>query len=691
MMKKFLVLLSLWFVGNVGIAQQEEQHSEIKAIARYQEGKILLRWAVTTPSAWRKGNRYGYTIERFMVKKNGELLSQPQKKVLTLSPITPKPISEWEDIALSNDYAGILAQALYGEAFEVEGGQDGVTQLINKVKEVEQRFSFSLFAADMNFEAAQMAALGYEDIDFEKDAEYVYRVQSAVPKEIDTILYGSAVVNTHTIEKLPTPIDLHAVSGDKNIILTWEYEMFKEKFTSYFIERSNNGVDFKKLSNTPMVNLNDKPNAPVKQMYYVDTLSQNNKKYQYRVIGVSPFGEESPPSQSVEAMGIKKLEHVPYIIDYKLNKSGGVELQWEFEASAEKDLSSFSLHWAEKEKGPYKEVQTNIAVNKRTTTYDTIGPSNYFTISAIGKHKQKSTSFPKFVQSIDTIPPMPPAGLQAKIDTLGIVKLSWQNNTESDLLGYRIYRGHRANEEVVQLTVSPITAPVFHDTVQIKSLNKNVYYQVVAVDKRFNMSEYSEKLTVEKPDIIPPSAPIFETYAVQKDSIYLQWINSSSDDVAKHILYRQKVAELEKGWKLLFTTDTVTSYVDTDIQPNTKYRYAIFAKDHGDLQSLASTPLSVTSQNSISKDVIKGLFAIPDLTKKEIVISWKKMPDIVQETLIYKSKKDGTPVLLRQVPNTIHSITDTMVNPGTTYIYSLKVIINDGGQTKIKTVEVNYY
>jgi hypothetical protein len=675
----------------MGIAQQLEQHPEIKAMARYQGNKILLRWAVTTPSAWLKGNRYGYTIERFMVKKNGELLPKPQKKVLTPSPITPIPLPQWEDIALKNDYAGILAQALYGEAFEVDGGQDGISQLISKAKEIEQRFSFSLFAADMNFEAAQMAALGFEDVDFEKNAEYVYRILSAVPKEVATITYGSAVVNTHAIEELPTPIDLYAVPGDKSIMLSWEYEMFKEKFTSYFIERSENGVDFKRISDTPMVNLNDKPDDPVKQMYYVDTLSQNNKKYQYRVIGISPFGEQSPPSTPVEAMGVKKLEHVPYIVNHKLNDSGGVALHWEFETSAEKELSGFSLHWAAQEKGPYKEVQTHIAAHKRTVTYDTLGPSNYFTVSAIGKHKQKTTSYPKFVQSIDTIPPGVPVGLQAKIDTLGIVKLHWQDNTDADLLGYRVYRGHRANEEVVQLTVSPITVSAFQDTVQVKSLNKNVYYQVVAVDQRFNMSEYSEKLVVEKPDIIPPSAPIFETYAVQKDSIYLQWINSSSDDVAQHHLYRQKVAELEKGWKLLFATDTITSYTDTDIRPNTKYRYAIFAKDHSGLQSLASTPLSVTSQNSIGGEIIKGLSAIPDLTKKEIVVSWRKMPDIVEETLIYKSKKNGDPVILRQVPNTIRSITDTMVNPGTTYTYTLKVIIKDGGQAKIKTVEVNYY
>ncbi|WP_438711007.1 hypothetical protein ACSTS3_21095 [Aquimarina muelleri] len=692
-MKKYLLFSIVFYFGiSVHTAQQTSQNPpQIMVMGRHQEHKIMLRWAVTKPSAWLKCNQYGYIVERFMVKKNGELLSKPEKKTLTPSPIVPKPLPEWETIALKNDYAGILAQALYGETFEVDSEQNGISQIINKAKEIDQRFSFALFAADMNFEAAKMAALGFEDTDFEKGAEYVYRIVSAVPGELAVIEYGSVVVNTNSIEELPTPIDLYAVPQDKSIMLTWEYEMFKEKFTSYFIERSNNGIDFKRLSDTPMVNLNDKPDTPVKQMHYVDTLSQNNKKYYYRVIGISPFGEESPPSKPVEAMGVKKLENVPYIINYKIEDSGAVQLFWEFKESAEKEISGFSLNWAAQEKGPYKEVQTNIAPNRRKTSYDTLGPSNYFTISAIGKNKEKTTSFSKFVQSIDTIPPAVPVGLQATIDTLGIIKLHWQANTDKDLLGYRVFRGHRANEEVVQLTVSPITAPIFQDTVQIKSLNKNVYYQVVAVDQRFNMSAYSEKLIVQKPDVIPPSSPIFETYAVKKDSIYVQWINSSSEDVIEHSLYRQTVAESEKGWKLLFTTDTIPSYTDIDIQPNTKYRYAIFAKDQSGLQSLASTPLSVISQNSIKGEVIKGVSAIPDLTKKQILLSWRKMPDMVEETWIYRSKEQETPVLLRQVPNTIRSITDTLINPGTTYTYTFKVIIKDGGQSKIKTVEVNYY
>ena len=689
-MKAYIFLFLVLVAISTSRAQQEETPPlQINAIAKYQNNKIVLRWAVTNSSAWLKLNTHGYTIERYLVKKEGQLLPIPQKKILTPSPIAPKPVADWEELVMRNDYAAILAQALYGENFDVNGGQDGMTQLLNKAKVIEQRFSFALFAADMNFEAAQMAALGYEDTDFEKNAEYVYRIISAVPKDSAEINYGSAVVNTAVVETLPQPIDLYAIPDDKTIMLTWEYELFKSKFTSYFIERSENGSDYKRLSDTPMVNLNDKPDTPAKRMFYVDTLSQNNKKYHYRVIGVSPFGEESPPSASVAAIGVKTLSATPHILNYVIDDMGAVKLLWHFEEKAQQEISSFILNWAPKEKGPYTEIQKDIPPSSRETTYNTLGPSNYFTITAIGKHGQRKTSFSKFVQPIDSIPPTAPIGVVGTVDTLGIVRLQWEANTEKDMLGYRVFRGHRANEEVVQLTVSPIERLTYQDTVQIKSLNTKVYYQIVAVDQRFNMSAFSEKLILKKPDIVPPSAPVFQTYAVKKDSIYLKWINSSSDDVVSHILYRQATAEATKGWQTVFETDTITTYTDSKIQPNIQYRYAIFATDESGLQSLPATPISVTSQNSIDK-LIKGVIATPDRTQQQIKLSWKKMPSTVLETLIYRAKGEELPVLLRQVPNTVKSIIDTKVSPNNIYTYILKVVVQDGGQTNIRTVKVTY-
>ncbi|WFO17213.1 hypothetical protein M601_005680 [Cellulophaga baltica 4] len=75
---------------------------------------------------------------------------------------------------------------------------------------------------------------------------------------------------------------------------------------------------------------------------------------------------------------------------------------------------------------------------------------------------------------------------------------------EKDILGYRIFRGNLKDETYAQITIDPLQTNQFIDTVQLNSLNTDVYYTVVAVDHRFNTSAYSEVLELKKPDIIPP-------------------------------------------------------------------------------------------------------------------------------------------------------------------------------------------
>ncbi len=683
-----MIMVALCSLCSISYSQENNSNSEIKVLARVQGDKILLRWASSTPSSWLRTNKYGYEIERYTVLRNGELLSPPEKKIITTVPLLPLPLEEWQDKVEQNDYAAILAQALYGESFEVEQMQGGLAQIINKSKEIEQRFSFALFAADLNFEAAKMAALGYEDTDIILNEEYLYKIVSKVPEELLKIEPGIITVKVIPTDPLPQPIDLIAVSGDKSILLTWEYALFKPIYNAYFLERSENGKDFKRLGDTPLVNLNDKPETPSRRMFYVDTLSQNNKTYQYRVIGISPFGEEGQPSKIVSAQGVKKLSSVPHISRHEFDALGNVIIKWDFAETAETEITGFELNWAAQEKGPYKVVKTDIPTNSRKITYPEPEPSNYFRIAAIGKNNQKTTSLTAFVQTIDSIPPNMPIGLVGVVDTLGVVKLKWEANIEKDILGYRIFRGNLEKEEVSQITIDPITQNSFVDTVQVKSLNSTVFYQIVAVDKRFNMSDYSEKLSLKKPDIVPPSSPIFKGYKVNRDGVQLQWINSTSDDVAEHKLYRQSIEDSEKGWQLVFKTDTITNFKDDKLKPGVQYRYAIFAEDQSGLQSIPSTPVTITSQKSTNEELIKGFSLIADRVNKNILISWRKMPKDVLEIIIYKSKKDGKPVLFKQMPNVTNEIVDSFISPGNTYVYSIKVVTSKGNHSKIETKEV---
>lgn len=661
----------------------------VKLLSRVQENQILLRWAVDAPVAWKKTNRSGFILEKYVFSKDGQRLAEPQK--LWTKSITADPLETWQDIVAENDYAAIIAQAIYGESFQVDGSQGALADIVNLSREVEQRFSFALLAADMNFEAATKAGWGFVDTDVKQNERYVYKVKSALPQEKLSIKSTSVLAGLDDHEPLPAPIDLQGIFGDKNAIITWEYQLFKSIYTSYNLERSEDGKTFTPLSKEPLVNLNDKPDAPAKRMYYIDSLAQNDKTYYYRVNGISPFGEKGRYSDMISGQGKPILPYTPRIRDFKFTKNQNEAIIiWEFPKEGEAITEKFQLNQAEKDSGPYEVVVDNIPVTQREITYSDLEPSNYVTITAVGKTpKQRKTSFSTLIQPIDSIPPAIPVELEGKIDSLGVARFNWKANTEKDMLGYRVFRGFTEKEEPSQLTVSPIEANQFIDTVEVKSLNAKVYYQVVAVDKRFNHSNKSEVLVLEKPDVIPPTAPVFSNYKVENGEVKLTWINSSEEN-ATHILTRKNLTN-ETEWEVIYkATDTVQTFTDKEVAVDKKYRYAIKAIDKSGLESVPSTPLTIEVIDLKPKDLIKEINFNVYREDNYIELFWRADDSQIVEYTIYKQENDKDPTTWRIVPVHVKRITDEAVNPNGVYTYHIRGTLTSGEFTQVKTVEIKF-
>ncbi|MCX2682217.1 hypothetical protein OOZ15_19925, partial [Galbibacter sp. EGI 63066] len=165
-----------------------------------KQGRILLRWAVTTPMAWRKANRYGYQLKRYTVTRDGQTLSAPEEKDLGV--LLPRPLESWADLIERDDNAAVVAQALYGEQFEVEG-QDELSAIVNLSEEQQQRFSWALYAADQSFQAALMAGWGYEDTQVKENEKYLYKVTPLVPGDILRVEEGGVFTGLSDYGPLP--------------------------------------------------------------------------------------------------------------------------------------------------------------------------------------------------------------------------------------------------------------------------------------------------------------------------------------------------------------------------------------------------------------------------------------------------------------------------------------------------------
>jgi hypothetical protein len=100
-----LLIMPGLMIASLNVAAQNKPakpHPQVRAVARAKKDRILLRWAVSTPAAWKLSNKYGFRIERYTVLRNNALLPAPERKLLSPEPIRPRPLPEWESIVRNN-------------------------------------------------------------------------------------------------------------------------------------------------------------------------------------------------------------------------------------------------------------------------------------------------------------------------------------------------------------------------------------------------------------------------------------------------------------------------------------------------------------------------------------------------------------------------------------------------------------
>ncbi len=683
------ITLLIFFIASWVGAQDS---TSVQVIARSMPNKVMLRWAVNQPLAWKKANEYGFRVERATIARNGEAVVPIERQMLTSSPLRPKPLEEWETLATQDQNAAVLAQALYGDSFntQVPGSQMGTVFAIND--ELEQRFTFALLAAEQNFEAAKLAGWGFEDKTIKENEKYIYTISVVIPDENTMkVDKGTVYASADLYEELPEPIGLTGVFSDGHVTLSWNFNLLQNLYTNYVVERSKDNQTFKQLNGAPIFNAQQPKDAREITLFYTDSIP-NNTSYQYRIKGKTAFGETGPSSEAIKGEAEENLGFVPRIYQKEIPTDNKVILYWEFDEKGNKLISGFELRHANTNNGPYKTVKDNIPNTSRKITFEGLERSNYFTIVAMGNNGVESESYPTLVQPVDSIPPKPPAGLLGVIDTTGIITLNWTKNIEEDLKGYRIFKSNNPDVEFSEVTQSAFVGEVYTDTVIASNLNKKIYYKIQAEDQRYNRSQFSEVLVVDKPDRIPPSPPVLKKYEVTSEGIRINWIPSSSEDVATHVVYRKNGEKDDALWQIVFESTSLkdTSFLDTKELERNVYRYTVMAKDSTGLESEPANPITVVwnGETLTNNDIKFSGSANREL--RFINLSWKVKHDDILEYRLYRGNEENNLKLYKTLDGTAKGYNDIDLEINSDYWYGLQLILEGGVLSELKKLEVKY-
>ena len=609
---------------------------------------IVLRWAPDKPALWQLTNKYGYTIERVLLMENGKLLKNPVTKIITQTPIKPAPLKDWEPW-IDDDYVAVAAQAIYGESFEMEEAYSSdIARVINTSREIENRFSFALYAGDLSIDAAKLSGLYYKDEEVYVDQKYLYRIYANIPTAIYPADTATLFIGMEDMRQLPQPKEVRVEFNDQAALISWNGEILDNIYNTYWVERSEDGKNFVPITEVPIVQAYEK--NPQNRYYKYDSLSTNDKTYHYRVIGVDAFGEKGVPSDTITGSGLPAFVVSPFISGHEVI-DGQVQLQWQM--ADHPLLQSISLLRQTTTTAPLVEIAKDINPKLREAWDPTPNSSGYYQIQAKDRYGRTRTSFPYLVQLEDSIPPSIPIGLKGNITARGIVSISWEAPPESDLLGYKIFKANQRNAEFVVLPGEYLTTNAYTDSIYLENLTETIYYRVEAYDRRYNPSGFSEILELKKPDLIPPVPPVFKAISNDSLGVSLTWTYSSSADVVQHLLYRKTPEDTEWSFVSSFPKPAIDilvtcSYLDATALHNERYAYTLIAVDDDGLESAPAAPMTMKRRSYTGYPPVKDIDYIVDREKKQVRLSWNYSQANVTGYAIYKIQADGVLRLYKQ-------------------------------------------
>jgi uncharacterized protein len=712
-------------------AAAQQRHLHLRVLARAYEDSIVIRWAPTDPVAWTLGKDSGYRITRIDY-------TDPQHPVSTMLSTTPfRPLSHDQMMATldrNNKYAAIAAQALYGNDFQMT--KDAPIGFAKKIKQghdaLNFRYSFALQAADFSAPVASAIALRWVDKAVKKGVNYIYIVTVDGRNKNFVVDSAATFLANNKVASNPAPDGLQGFSFDRQIELHWNRRQVGN-FSAYYVERSDDqGKSWQMLTKLPYsttdqvpaiksppgqatANNSTPPQAPAPtkkdstlrkiasvlrdHQIFMDSIPLDYHDYYYRVRGIDAFAELSPWSTTIILQGRDLTPPAPPVINSAKNPAGSqIEITWTQRTSSP-DLAGYYISRSNSVKGPFYPV-TQKMLPKTTTSFTDSAAlpqlPNYYVVIAVdtAKNVAASSAYPGYLT--DTIPPAAPVRIAGSIDSAGIVRLHWAANLEADLKGYKVYYAYGPRDQFAQLTTHAQTDTTFTDTISMKSLNRRVWYEVVAVDNTNNHSAYSSPVAIKKLVVIPPTAPVAGAIATKGHSVSIEWIESRSEGAAGYEIFRtttlpgQPGATPTPGATAKPASSTWTSigrlhqdwsthslhFTDSSIATNTDYYYTAETIDSTGSRSARSMAIHVRSNAADSLPLLNSLQAKLDSKQQHVRLSWQYKDAGDYFFVVYRSVNNGSLDAWQSFDKTSQSGEDDHVASGA-YSYAIKVVHRD--------------
>lgn len=656
------ILVAFLLVLNVSVFGQNSPKNNLHITGFIDNGKVLLRWAPDNHISWQRANRAGYSLYRKTVIRNGKVIDNADS--ILIGRFQPIPLDGWENYADSSTFA-VAAEAIYGSGMEMTvTSQSSFFEKVSIAREQQNRFSIGLLCADQSFTVARMMGLGAIDSTVKTNEAYLYRVQCNYTDTLGVSEVGYVLVDFAFGNLLPRPFGFtHQVNGSV-ITVTMPYEPFRGIYTNFELERSADGKNFTTVMGKDYYSMTT-VEEDVQSYIANDSVKLQASTYYYRLKGRTPFDTYGSYSDTMEVKTMPSIDATPWITDIK-DVDDKIAISWAMDSIDNQNLKGFMVYESANQDGPFKPIfeqlvdkNTNFSYSQKPADY------SYYRVAAIDQFSRPYFSSSRLFQAKDSIPPLPPVGLKGQFDTTGVVTLKWSHGKEADLLGYQLLYSATKTDEYTLVTENFIYDSTYTAKFPLNLLSSNLYFKAVALDTRYNTSTPSEPIMLVKPDTIPPSAPMLTLATDSLGNTMARVAPSSSNDVAKHILYFEEEGKTQKelfSGRVLADTSIA---INSDIRKGNLYCVAVdFTGRRG-----ISSKIPFNRAKSTTAESFKVNYKV-NIDEGRVDLYWDAK-GVDGTVMIYRKTRETQYRLVGTVSALENSYFDIFLTIGTKYYYKL--------------------
>lgn len=556
----------LWCIGATAWGQPN-------AIVFRTEQAVYMRWKPADDA-----NLEGYRVYRASTNGAWEQLTQePLHRIKNVAEIRRR-VGEYKTsvflslFGLGND-AAVIDDAAYSRVFASPQGA-----------------GFVRVMALLHHEFGALLGEVFVDSTAVPNSEVQYRIAAVIGSSERDVARVS-VVRVGEPDAVPMVEDMEGSAQHHAALLQWARNRAALRagaVVAYHVYRADELIGTYERVNTAPVLPASGGGDTADVQHYMDQFRENDKPVYYYATAVNAFGFESAPSPIVEV--VPTDTRMPgRVSDIRASLLGtSVRLQWEYTSRVV--ARGFEVWRATTRTGVYNKVFTaqrngaKLPPQQWVDIHVREGGAYFYYVRAVGAVEQRGMPSDTIAYLYpDERPPTAPRSVQVRADT-GRIVLTWQRNSESDVLGYEVERaGDALLASRFLLTNTPIVDTVFVDS--LPAVSQTVYgYVVYARDSAYNRSAPSPLLTVRMPDIVAPQAPLFTHIEERDTTVVLHWTRSPEQDVREYRLYRALDDSLRLVLRGVYSQPSATDIVEQQ----GRYYYAVRTVDSAGNESVLS-------------------------------------------------------------------------------------------------------